>query len=92
MSEPRPAECGPADEALARGDWEAARGAFEQALRERESPGALRDWALPAGGSTSPTSCSTRASARIDSTAIAAIAAAPCASRSGSPGTPGPFR
>ena len=46
MSEPRPAECGPADEALARGDWQAARGAFEQALRERQSPEALEGLGL----------------------------------------------
>src|SRR6476620_29020 len=41
MPEPRPAECRPADEALARGDWEAARAAFDRALGERESPEAL---------------------------------------------------
>jgi hypothetical protein len=36
VPEPRSAECGPADEALARGDWEAAREAFEQALHRAE--------------------------------------------------------
>jgi hypothetical protein len=41
MLEPRPADCRAADEAFARGDWEAARAAFEQAVRERESPEAL---------------------------------------------------
>jgi DNA-binding NarL/FixJ family response regulator len=48
MSAPRPAECLAGDEALARGDWETARAAFEQALRARESPEALEGLGLAA--------------------------------------------
>ncbi len=46
MPEPRPAECQPGDEALARGDWEAARAAFGQTLLEREGPEALEGLGL----------------------------------------------
>src|SRR5438445_6778358 len=41
MPGPRPPECRTADEALARGEWEIARNAFEASLRQRESPEAL---------------------------------------------------
>src|SRR5712691_8226518 len=46
MPEPRPPECRTEDEALARGEWEIARNAFEAALRERESPEALEGLGL----------------------------------------------
>jgi len=46
MSEPRPPECLAADEALARGEWEAARAAYDQVLRARESPEALEGLGL----------------------------------------------
>src|SRR5262245_41209293 len=44
----RPAECVTGDQALARGDWAAARAAFEAALRVRESPESLEGLALAA--------------------------------------------
>src|SRR2546422_10356798 len=46
MPEPRPPECRTADEALARGEWEIARNAFEAALRQRESPESLEGLGL----------------------------------------------
>jgi len=46
MSEPRPPECLAADEALARGEWEAARAAYDHVLRARESPEALEGLGL----------------------------------------------
>ena len=46
MPEPRPPECLAADEALARGEWEAARAAYDQVLRARESPEALEGLGL----------------------------------------------
>jgi hypothetical protein len=46
MTDPRPAACRAGDDALARGDWDEARAAFEQALAERESPEALEGLGL----------------------------------------------
>lgn len=48
MPEPIPVEYRAADEALARGDWETARAAFERLLRDRESPEALEGLGLAA--------------------------------------------
>ena len=48
MPEPTPVEYRAADEALARGDWETARVAFERLLRDRESPEALEGLGLAA--------------------------------------------
>jgi hypothetical protein len=46
MSVFRPAECRTGDDALARGAWDEARRAFEQALATRESPEALEGLGL----------------------------------------------
>src|SRR5438876_3730024 len=46
MPEQRPAACAAADQALERGDWDAARAAFADALRRRESPEALEGLGL----------------------------------------------
>ncbi len=46
MAQPRPADCGAGDEALARGDWDAARSAFQAALAARESAEAHEGLAL----------------------------------------------
>ncbi|HEY1308049.1 MAG TPA: LuxR C-terminal-related transcriptional regulator [Vicinamibacterales bacterium] len=48
MSAARPSDCIAGDEALARGDWSAARDAFEAALRTRESAEALEGLGLAA--------------------------------------------
>ena len=48
MWTPRPPELAIGDEPLSRGAWADARGAFEAALRERESPEALEGLALAA--------------------------------------------
>jgi hypothetical protein len=42
----RPVDCAAGDAFLSRGAWSEARGAFESALRERESPEALEGLAL----------------------------------------------
>jgi len=46
MSGPRPSECRAGDEALARGDWEAAQEAFARAVAEHETAEALEGLAL----------------------------------------------
>src|SRR5262247_2214251 len=48
MSAARPSDCIAGDDALARGDWSAARDAFEAALRTRESAEALEGLGLAA--------------------------------------------
>ena len=48
MWTPRPSDCAVGDDLLSRGVWTQARGAFEHALHERESPDALEGLALAA--------------------------------------------
>src|SRR3954464_15203622 len=46
MPEPRPVECRAGDEALARGDWQAAQAAFTAVIGAREIPEALEGLGL----------------------------------------------